>query len=303
VRQAQQAISLANQLNDVQRRTVQVERAVERTAGLLNFSRLATNELNSLQGQARDIRGQFAEQNLGGVVLTLPTNGEVPGDFPIRSGIDSIARATNFSNIQSYKLGIPGVELRGPSGGLQPAASPFDLLAVGGPGLLRGSLSTALYDVAEETLSSAAGLPVIIPRQSSVRSVLEGRPQPQTARQLLAQDYEDSLIGAASDVATRRRIVPALEYVNPNPRGNPYVRFDAVDPVSPYTLIDRKLNVTTKSGQLDQLRRQANALSQNPGYSLRIEVPNQQAANAANRAIQQAGVRNAPISVYIVPVQ
>jgi hypothetical protein len=73
------------------------------------------------------------------------------------------------------------------------------------------------------------------------------------------------------------------------------------DPYDPFVLIDRKLNVTTLSGQLDQLRRQAEALRQNPGHSVRIEVPTNAAATAADRALREAGVRGAPISVQLVP--
>jgi RHS repeat-associated protein len=304
LRQAQQALSLANQLNDVQRRTVEVERVLERTAGLPNFSRLASNQYSALQAEARAIRGEFSQKKLNSVALTLPSNQGSYGDFPIKRGIESIALATNFSNIQSYDLGIPGVNLAGPSEGLRPSASPFDFLAAGAPGVLRGSLGVALLDIGDETLSTATGLPVTIPRSAGVRYVLEGRPQPQSTRQLLAQNYEDSLIGASSDIATRRRIVPALEYANPNLRGKPFVRFDAPDPTNPFTLVDRKLNVTTHSGQLDQLRRQANALSQNPGYSLRIEVPDRTAARAARNAIQRADLPvGTPIQVHVVPLR
>ncbi|MCG8448857.1 MAG: hypothetical protein MI725_04650, partial [Pirellulales bacterium] len=121
-------------------------------------------------------------------------------------------------------------------------------------------------------------------------SVLEGRvdvSRLSLARQIrtqLAQDFEDSLIGAASDIATRRRIVPALNFKNSNPRGNPFVRFDGVDPTDPFTVIDRKLNVTTLPGQIRQLQRQSDALQQNPGFNLRFEVPNAQAASNAQNA-------------------
>ncbi|MGL4512016.1 MAG: RHS repeat-associated core domain-containing protein [Lacipirellulaceae bacterium] len=121
------------------------------------------------------------------------------------------------------------------------------------------------------------------------------------ARVTQSQAYEDGLIGAASDVATQRRVVPALLYNNTNPRGKGYVRFDGADPTNQRELIDRKLNVTTKSGQIRALQRQEEAMKQNLGYSLRIEVPNTAAETAANRALRAARVDRNLFSVRVVP--
>jgi RHS repeat-associated protein len=113
-----------------------------------------------------------------------------------------------------------------------------------------------------------------------------------------AQAYEDNIPGAASDVKTKKRIVPTLPYDNPNPRGRKVVKFDGFD-VESKTLVDRKWNIVFFPKAQDQLRRMSAALSQNPGYSGVIEVPNQAVYEAALRAVQKAGVSN--ISVRIAP--
>lgn len=109
-----------------------------------------------------------------------------------------------------------------------------------------------------------------------------------------AQVFEDGVTGAASDVATRRRIVPGLQFDNPNPRGRNVVRFDGVDGTN---IIDRKLNVTTKSKQLGDLQRMSEALRQNPNFNGIIEVPNDSARRAAIRALNKAGVSNINVRV------
>jgi len=113
-----------------------------------------------------------------------------------------------------------------------------------------------------------------------------------------ATQFEDGATGAAYDIVTRKRLVPALSYTNPNPRGRNYVRFDGIDGKE---LIDRKFNVTTKSKQISDLRRMSNAIAQNAaaGYTGVIEVPNKSVMQAALRALKKAGVKN--LSVRVAP--
>jgi hypothetical protein len=70
------------------------------------------------------------------------------------------------------------------------------------------------------------------------------------------------------------------------------VRFDAVDPADPFTLVDRKRGATTKSEQVEKFRNVIRALEQNKEYRLRIEVPTKKAAGDARRLIRYAA--NAP---------
>ncbi|MCU7369938.1 hypothetical protein PEC18_03400 [Paucibacter sp. O1-1] len=65
-------------------------------------------------------------------------------------------------------------------------------------------------------------------------------------------------------------------------------------------LVDRKLNVTTHSKQVADMQRWAEALRQNPGVSVRIEVPTEAARKAAIRLIRKAGTESSPISVVVV---
>ncbi len=110
-----------------------------------------------------------------------------------------------------------------------------------------------------------------------------------TGKSSAARAYEDSVPGATSDLATQSRNVPALRYDNPNPAGDPFVRFDGVDPANPKVLIDRKWGVTTKTDQVDKFRDgPLEALRQNPDYRLRIEVRTERAATDARRLVRKA---------------
>lgn len=109
-----------------------------------------------------------------------------------------------------------------------------------------------------------------------------------------ARAFEDGVTGAAYDVATGKRIAPGLLFDNPNPRGRNLVRFDGIDGTE---LIDRKLNVTTKSKQLYDLQRMSEALRQNPGVTGVIEVPDTAAFRAAALALDKAGVSNITVRI------
>ncbi|MBK8287029.1 MAG: hypothetical protein IPK97_20385 [Ahniella sp.] len=145
-----------------------------------------------------------------------------------------------------------------------------------------------------EGVATEGGADSIPPRNRGVHDVLEA-----SSKSDAAQAYEDSLPGAVYDIETRKKIAPALRFENPNPRGKSEVRFDGRDINNPKILIDRKLNVTTKSKQLADLRRWAEALKQNPDYSVRIEVPSIAAQRNAIRMIEKANVADAPITVKV----
>jgi hypothetical protein len=113
-----------------------------------------------------------------------------------------------------------------------------------------------------------------------------------------AEDYEKGVKGARTN-ETGDRIVPALKFKNPNPKGRTFIRFDGiVDKV----FIDRNLNVTTKSKQVLDIRRWIEALNQNPAHSIRIEVPNTSVEKAVGRLLDKAEVAaGSHISVKVVP--
>lgn len=120
---------------------------------------------------------------------------------------------------------------------------------------------------------------------------------------MVARAWEDSVPGATSDIATRQRNVPALRYDNPRPGGDPFVRFDGVDPANPRVLIDRKWGVTTKSDQVRKFRDgPLRALEQNPEYRLRIEVPTRRARVDAERLLEYATGRRTHPQIDIVVV-
>jgi filamentous hemagglutinin len=118
-----------------------------------------------------------------------------------------------------------------------------------------------------------------------------------TSRDLRVINYQGSAPSARSVIATRRPEVPALRFTNPNEAGQNLVRFDGMEGT---VLIDRKLSVTTRPKQKDDLQRMAVALHQNPGYSGRIEVPNEREARRVSRILRELGI-NDVLSVRAVP--
>ena len=114
-----------------------------------------------------------------------------------------------------------------------------------------------------------------------------------------AQIFEDGAEGAASDVVTRKRIVPTLKYDNPNPNGKNFIKFNSH--FGNFNFIDRKINVTGFEKSIDQIRRAAEALAQNPGTTLRYEVPIHK-VNAMIVLIKKAGqFLNPNITVVGIP--
>jgi len=112
--------------------------------------------------------------------------------------------------------------------------------------------------------------------------------------------YEAGVAGACSDLATRKRIVPALRFDNPKETGLNFVRFDGWDPTDPMVLIDRKTALTTFPKQQDAIRRASVALRQNPGYTGVFEFPTEQAANRAQKILTDLDVFDV-ISVRVSP--
>ncbi len=109
-------------------------------------------------------------------------------------------------------------------------------------------------------------------------------------------DYQASAGGARSSIAAHKPEVPALRYDNLNPNGKNLVRFDGLEG---NTLIDRKFSITSKSKQLEDLRRMSRALSQNPEYLGRIEVPTQAIANRAKKILENLGIQNIDVKVVV----
>ena len=283
-----------------------------------SLNKATQNFLDSLPYQSPT--GTFTGPSVRVSTAPLPTDSQILANYFNNPEYGSISRRADEAAGQQLaqhliQQGTPGqafagrlaVGLNGVAAGSYPIFSQLnDVFVATDSG---ASTSDRLYSAGSLALQAATfGLSKYLGRagtataQTEVVYTLEGRGVAKTTRQQLAFDYEDSLVGAASDVATRRRIVPALQYNNPNPRGSNLVRFDAQDPLNPNVLIDRKLNVTTHSGQIRQLERQAEALRQNPGYSLRIEVPTDAAARAARHALDRAIIPdNTPVQIHVVP--
>jgi hypothetical protein len=123
-----------------------------------------------------------------------------------------------------------------------------------------------------------------------------------TPAQRAARDFDAGTEGAFSDVETRQRMVPAMLYANPKSKGLDYVKFDgmSVRPDGTIELIDRKTNIIAiqtadglkaPASLVAQLQRQSNALVQNPGYAIVLELPNQAAADKAQAVLEEFGIK------------
>ena len=118
-----------------------------------------------------------------------------------------------------------------------------------------------------------------------------------------ARDFESATPGAFTDISTQQRMVPALPFDNPNPRGAPVVRFDGYRHLDDglVELIDAKTRIVqfaTRQGPFispsvrDGLMRKSQALSQNPGYIGVIELPSVEARREAQQVLRQLGITN-----------
>ena len=106
-----------------------------------------------------------------------------------------------------------------------------------------------------------------------------------------AAEYE---AGAANPGRAQGQ-VPALQYDNPF-GGRDLVRFDGIEG---NTLIDRKLSFySSEKGKL-ALQRQSEALTQNPGFKARIEVPTEVKKTRVLKYLRDLRIDN--IEVKVVP--
>jgi hypothetical protein len=112
-----------------------------------------------------------------------------------------------------------------------------------------------------------------------------------------AQQYENTIPGSSSDIASKKKIVPTLKYINPNPNGKNFIKFDGFD-IETNTFIDRKLSFTTYPKSLDQVKRASEALRQNPAFRLQYEVPNEKQYRMAIKIFRDLKINN--VSVKIV---
>jgi hypothetical protein len=106
--------------------------------------------------------------------------------------------------------------------------------------------------------------------------------------------------GAASDLASGSRSVPALRYdhANPSPHTSNFVKFDGIES-NGSTLIDRKISLTSQDRQIAALERADRALIQNPTFNLVIEFPTQQALNDAARIMARNNITNPRITLRV----
>src|SRR5262249_14183641 len=86
---------------------------------------------------------------------------------------------------------------------------------------------------------------------------------------------------------------PALRYANPF--GGRYVAEFAG--IGGTTLIDRKLAFYSSDKAKLALRRQSEALKQNPGYKLRIEVPTQAEKRRIEKYLKELRITNIEVAV------
>jgi hypothetical protein len=107
-----------------------------------------------------------------------------------------------------------------------------------------------------------------------------------------ARNYEDSAIGARSNVATRMRQVPVLDRQLPG-GGVAQVKFDGIDG---QVFIDRKLSVTNYPKAKDQAIRQSEALRHN-GLQGRWVVPNSAEASRARKLFEELKIDNIDVRV------
>lgn len=79
--------------------------------------------------------------------------------------------------------------------------------------------------------------------------------------------------------ASNKIWVPALGFVNSKAGGYQFVKFDGID-THKKTVIDRKFNVIGYSKQADDVKRQVEAMIQNPDWTLVLEVPDARVGRA-----------------------
>lgn len=185
------------------------------------------------------------------------------------------------------------------------------------PGLAEGKIAGALGEAgdASQALGTASTLEdaaTALPDSTALSFVPENSGVAQSAGGQAWRDYQAQTLGSDMNPLTGEANVPALQFDNPNPNGNPYVKWDGFQhlPDGTTELIDAKTAISPFStadgpfipqSTLDQLVNKSAALDQNPGYSGVIEVPTQQAATDAQGALDQLGITN--LDVRMRPFQ
>jgi len=112
-----------------------------------------------------------------------------------------------------------------------------------------------------------------------------------------AHAYQSGSYGARSNIRTQRGLAPSLLYDNPYSRTN-IVRFDGLES---QMLIDRKLSTFSTPKARKALLRQAEAIRQNPGYSLMYEVPTVSEKRRLQKLLASEQITSSSIRVRVVP--
>jgi hypothetical protein len=249
-------------------------------------------------GQAADAVGQGAT-NLYNNFVTAEQQAVANGQCAEFWG--NVAGQTAFAAGTVLVPGLVEGKLAGAAGELGDAAS---LVKAG----------TTLEDAAPvlgDAAEGAATAPVL-PNPDALSFVPENSGVAQSPAGQAWRDYQAQTIGADTDPLTGQSNVPALQFDNPNPNGNPYVKWDGFQQLPDGTteLIDAKTAISPFStadgpfipqSTLDQLVNKSAALDQNPGYTGVIEVPTQQAATDTQTALDNLGITN--IDVRVRPFQ
>ena len=143
---------------------------------------------------------------------------------------------------------------------------------------------------------------------SGLIHVPENSGKPTSAAQKAGQDYEAQTPGTTTDPVTGQKLVPALIYQNPNPKGSSYVKWDGsqvlpdkttelIDSKTSIVRFDNKAGFTVPDNVADELKRQQAALVQNPGYKGVIEVPTELAASRAKEVLDYLEIGNIDVRV------
>ncbi|MBR8824055.1 hypothetical protein IX293_002332 [Fusobacterium necrophorum] len=111
-------------------------------------------------------------------------------------------------------------------------------------------------------------------------------------------------------MATKKGVVPALRYDNPNTRGRNYIKFDGIEIIDGQTyLIDSKTNIpywnkkamiTTFRDTLDRINE---AKKQNPDIKIIYEFPNSEAKNKLIEWLKRSENLNHKNTIDIIKVR
>ncbi len=114
--------------------------------------------------------------------------------------------------------------------------------------------------------------------------------------------FEAGTSGAMRDLATRQKVVPALRFDNPNPKGHNFIKLDGFELTAKggLTLIDSKLSLVSfnKNGRLfipdgGRLQNLSMAIKQNEGARVVFEFPNAAASDNARFILRRnLGIEN-----------